>query len=226
MATVMITGASRGIGLGLVQEYLARGDQVIAACRNPSVDSLKSIDSDRLRTVAIDVSDNLSIEQAAASLGDVPIDILVNNAGVGGGQQQSLHTIEPEAWLQVLRINTLSPLFVTRAMLPGLKRATNAKVMVISSQLGAISYPSIRLYAYESSKAAVNKVVKGLAADLHDIGVGVFAIHPGWVKTDMGGPNAAISVKECTTGLVATFDKLTLANSGSFWQWNGTEHAW
>lgn len=227
MATVMITGANRGIGLGLVTQYLQQGFDVIAACRDPNASSLQEITgAEHLRVVAMDVGDKQSIAAAAKQLQGQAIDLLINNAGIGGGKQQGLRDIDEDAWLRVLRINTLAPLFVTRAMLPNLSLAKAPKVMVISSQLGAISYPNISLYAYESSKAAVNKVVKGMAADLKEQGIAVFAIHPGWVKTDMGSANAAITVAQSTSGLVNTFGKLSLQNTGTFWQWNGTEHAW
>jgi len=227
MALIMITGANRGIGLGLVQQYLAKGDQVVAACRDPAASALQKLRTNpNVQIITLDVGDQQSIADAANSLGGQTIDLLINNAGIGGGDEQSLHTIDPDQWLHVLRINALSPLLVTRALLPNLSLAEAPKVMMISSQLGAISYPNISLYAYESSKAALNKVVRGMAHDLRDRGIAVFAIHPGWVKTDMGGPNAAISVEESARGLVSTFDKLTIENSGSFWQWNGTEHAW
>ena len=228
MKTVFITGSNRGIGLGLVEHYLKLGDKVIAACRNPeTATELQSLsESGDLMIVKMDVGDQNSIEEAATLLKNVEIDLLINNAGIGGGQQQSLNEVDEANWMQVLRINTMSPLFVTRAFVPNLARSRQAKVMVLSSQLGAISYNNIGLYAYESSKAAVNKVVRGMALDLKSQGICVCALHPGWVKTEMGGPNAAISVEVSVVGLINTIDSLNLHKTGTFWQWDGSEHPW
>ncbi len=223
-----ITGCNRGIGLGLVEHYLKSGDAVIAFCRNRDTASeLTALQSlGQLHILTMDVNDNASIQAAVSQIENHPVDLLINNAGVGGGQQQSLEDIDPQQWLQVLQTNTLSPLFVTRALLPNLGLSQNPKVMIISSQLGAISYNNIGLYAYESSKAAVNKVVRGLAIDLKEQGITVCALHPGWVKTDMGGPNAEISVEVSVIGLANTIDNLNLSQTGSFWQWDGEEHPW
>ena len=227
MTKVLITGANRGIGLGLTQRYLEQGAEVIAACRDPSASALKNLShANKLTTMMLDVTDSQAIHQMTAELEGQAIDILINHAGGGGGDQQSLQVIEAEGWLEVLRVNTISPLLVTRAVLPNLRQAKQPKVFVISSQLGAISYPNIGLYAYESSKAAVNKVVVGMAGDLQEEGIAVFAIHPGWVKTDMGGPDAMITVEESTAGLLQVFNTLSLAKTGSFWQWDGSKHAW
>lgn len=228
MASVCITGGNRGIGLGLVKFYLQAGDSVIALCREPEkADELNALHSfGDLNLIALDVNDQASIQNAANQLGDRAIDILINNAGVGGGQQQSFFDIEPEQWLEVLRTNTLSPLFVTRALLPNLKRSRNPKVLMMSSQLGAISYNNIGLFAYESSKAALNKVVRGMAIELKADGIPVFALHPGWVKTDMGGPDAEIGVDVSVKGLANIIDNVNLSQTGTFWQWDGTEHPW
>jgi NAD(P)-dependent dehydrogenase (short-subunit alcohol dehydrogenase family) len=228
MATVLITGANRGIGLGLAKQYVGIGDKVIAACRNPDMaDALQRLSAaGDIKVVSLDVGDNQSVADLAHILAGQPIDVLINNAGVGGGQQQSLLELDEEQWLHVFRINTMAPVFVTRALLPNLVLAAKPKVMIISSQLGAISYPNIGVYAYESSKAAINKVVRGMAQDFKEKNIAVFAIHPGWVKTDMGGANAAITVDESTAGLVDTFAGLSMANTGTFWQWDGTQHEW
>lgn len=228
MTTVLITGANRGIGLGLVEQYLDKGAAVIATARQvKSADALSKLQSrGNLKILPLDVGSSDSIEQLAASLEGQCVDIVINNAGIGGGHSQSLHDIDVDSWLQVLHINTLSPLLLTRALLPNLKLSNNPKVMMMSSQLGAISYPNIGRYAYESSKAALNKVVKGMAEDLRQDHICVSALHPGWVKTDMGGPDAAITVETAAAGLVNTIEGLDMSETGSFWQWNGSRHDW
>lgn len=230
MKTICITGSNRGIGLGLVKYYLQSGDKVIAMCRNPvRATELKALSSSgNLSVIGMDIGDKQSIQQAVNQIGDCAIDVLINNAGVGGdgGQSQSLEQINEDDWLQVLRINTLAPFFVTRALLPSLRQSPAAKVMMLSSQLSVVSYNNIGLYAYESSKTALNKVVRGLSVDLEPEGICVCALDPGWVKTDMGGPNAEITVEQATNGLAKIIDGLDLSKTGTFWQWNGKEQSW
>jgi NAD(P)-dependent dehydrogenase (short-subunit alcohol dehydrogenase family) len=228
MSTVLITGANRGIGLGLVKAYLNRDWKVIATCRNPqNAKQLQALSkSDDLTVIGLSVDEPECIEKVAVELKETCIDLLINNAGVGGGTSQSLSEVDVENWLQVLKVNTVSPLLVTRAFLPNLRLSRAGQVMVVSSQLGAISYNNIGLYPYESSKAAVNKVVRGLSIDLKPEGISVCALHPGWVKTDMGGPNAEITVDEAVSGLVNTIEQLNLSKTGTFWQWDGSEHPW
>lgn len=225
---VVITGANRGIGLGLVGRYLRAGDSVIAGCRDPdAAHELKALSaSGDLGIKSLDIGSAHSIHQFAESLSGQPVDVLINNAGVGGGTEQSFMEINEADWLEVLRINTLAPMFVTRALLDNVRRGKLKKVMMMSSQLGAISYPSIGYYAYETAKAALNKAVRALAQDLEKDGICVCALHPGWVKTDMGGPGAPLDVESATTGLVSTIAKLDLKESGGFWQWNGKPHDW
>lgn len=226
MATIVITGASRGLGLEFVRQYAADGERIIAACRNPEgAAELKAVKGD-VRTFSLDVGDAASIERFAHDL-DVPaIDILINNAGVYG-KNQALGKMDYAGWEDVLRINTIGPLRLTEALLPKLAASERKLVVAITSQMGSIEdNGSGGYYAYRSSKAGLNMVVKSLAVDLKPKGVTAVVLHPGWVRTDMGGPNAPVEARDSVAGMRATIAKLRLADSGKFLDYRGRELPW
>jgi NAD(P)-dependent dehydrogenase (short-subunit alcohol dehydrogenase family) len=229
MLTILITGSNRGIGLELARQYAAAGDTVFASCRAPdSADALNRLASQsegRVIVQAMDVTDGASIADAAKAVGDRPIDILINNAGIMGGEDQSLDGVDSDDWVEALKVMTIGPLRVARAFLDNLRKAKNPKIAIMTSQMGATTWPMGGSYSYGSAKAAVNRVGIALALDLKDQVI-VSLIHPGWVRTDMGGPNADIAPEESAAGIRKVIAALTKAESGKFRKWNGDIHPW
>ena len=227
---VFITGASRGIGLELTRQYLSAGDHVFAAARNPSCDALAALKSqyaDTLTPVTLDVTDASSIAAAVQMLGDTPIHLLINNAGIFKSKPTELDTLDESTWVDEFRVNAISPLMVTRALKSNLAAAGSSVVGMMSSKMGSMGdNTSGGDYSYRSSKAALNAVSVSLAKDLAELGINVIAMHPGWVQTDMGGPNALIDVPTSAKGLKALLDKADLSVSGQFFDYSGTALPW
>jgi NAD(P)-dependent dehydrogenase (short-subunit alcohol dehydrogenase family) len=223
MATYLITGVGRGIGQELARVLLERGERVVGTLRDPARASgafNEFISGGQLKLLSLDVRDEASIAEAARSL-DEPVDVLVNNAGIIGPQRQSTLDMDFDGFLETLRVNTLGPLRVVQAFLPHLRRSKAAKIVTISSRMGSLSYAKSDRIAYRASKAAVNKVVQGLSTDLHEEGIVVISVHPGWVRTDMGGSGADISVQESAAGIIKLTDRISLAETGGFFDWQG-----
>ncbi len=221
MTTYLITGFGRGIGLALAQALLARGERVIGSVRSGEV----PLAHQNLRVLRFDVRDEGAIKAAAATVTD-PIDVVVNNAGIAGPRTLTTLDADFAAFAEVLDVNVLGPLRVIHAFLPHLRRSATPKVMTVSSQLGATDYPGSERIAYRVSKAAVNKLMQGVASDLAGAGVAVVTVHPGWVRTEMGGREAPLDPAESAAGLVGVLDGLTVQNSGRFLNWDGTERSW
>jgi NAD(P)-dependent dehydrogenase (short-subunit alcohol dehydrogenase family) len=225
VGTYLITGIGRGIGHELARVLLHRGDRVVGTLRDlgkiPSEWS-EFIAGGRLKLLALDVRDGSLIHEAAASI-DEPVDVLISNAGIIGPPRQSTLDMDFDGFLETLNVNTLGPLRVVQAFLPHLRRAKAAKVVAISSRMGSLSYAKSDRIAYRASKAAVNKVVQGLATDLRPEGIVAVSVHPGWVQTDMGGSGADISVEESVAGLIRLIDSLTMGKTGGFFDWMGAE---
>jgi NAD(P)-dependent dehydrogenase (short-subunit alcohol dehydrogenase family) len=230
MATVLITGANRGIGLALASLYLGRGDRVLATARDPAgathLATLGAGPAARLRVYRMDVGEAASIAEAKALIGDQPIDVLINNAGVIGPARQSALDMDFDGFARTLAVNTLGPLRVTQAFLPNLEAAPRGKVATISSQMGSLSNAAADRLAYRASKTAVNKLMQGLATELEPRGVAALTLHPGWVRTDMGGGGADLDVREAAAGIVATVEALKLATTGRFLNYRGETMPW
>lgn len=227
MSTILITGANRGIGLHMAQQYAARGDQVIACCRDPQkAPELSALDN--VRVEAVEVGDSASVAALKDRLGDMPIDVVINNAGMAGPgpEQQNAQQMDFDGWAETFNINTMAPLRVLQALRPNLAKGTNPKAVTITSQMGALSLDMPVMYAYCSSKAAVNKVMKMYAMDAANDKIAVQLIHPGWVKTDMGGEQAAIEPADSAAGIIKVVDDLSMENTATFMQWNGEPHGW
>lgn len=230
MSTILITGANRGIGLALTKIYAERGDKVFACCRDPEkaeeLTSLAQTAAVELISLAVDSEE--SVSAMAVKLAATPIEVLINNAGVIGGarETQTATSMDFSAWEQAFQVNTMGPVRVMQALLPSLKLASTAKIMNITSQMGAISCDFNMAYGYCATKAALNKFMRLAAQPLKSDGIAVGLVHPGWVQTDMGGPGAAITPEESAEGVVAIIDRLTLENTGRFWKWDGEEHEW
>jgi len=196
---------------------------VIGTLRNPDrVPSLSSefAASGRLILISLDVRGGRSITGAARQISE-PIDVLINNAGIIGPQRQSTPGLDFDGFLETFAINTLGPLQVAQAFLPNPRRAEGAKIVTISSRMGSLSYARSDRIAYRASKAAVNKVMQGLATDLQAEGIVAITAHPGLVRTDMGGAGADITVEESAAGLIRLIDGLTLKETGGFFDWQG-----
>jgi NAD(P)-dependent dehydrogenase (short-subunit alcohol dehydrogenase family) len=173
----------------------------------------------------MDVSDDASIHAAARAIGDRPVDVLINNAGIGGGKDQSLDQADTAAWMEAFQVMAIGPFRVIQAFLGNLKKAADPKVMTITSQIGATTWPMGGYYVYASAKAAVNRVMIAMARDLKGQ-VTIALVHPGWVRTDMGGPNADLSAEESAAGIRSVIASLSPADSGKFYKWNGDIHPW
>lgn len=227
METVFITGASRGIGLELARQFLALGYQVIATYRNQPTQELKNLlTNQNLSLFELEVTSESSIQALVDSLNGRSIDILVNNAGIIGADDQAFETMDSKLWLNTFAVNSVAPLMISRALLSSLEKSETPRIITISSQMGSLSRESLGMYAYRSSKAAVNKVMQVLALELKEKGITVCPVHPGWVQTDMGGKQADISVVESAGGIVRLIQRITIEESGKFFTWEGTEHPW
>jgi len=228
MKNVLITGTNRGIGLELTKRYLGEGNRVFATCRNPdtAVDLIALDENKNLNILALDVTDEEYISKASRSIGDEPIDVLINNAGVRGGDIQSFDSLDANAWMDTFSVNTIGPMRVANSFLENLKKGNQPRLIAISSQMGSLNRKGQGSYYYRSSKAALNMAMQLMARDLNQFGIIVCPVHPGWVRTDMGGSGADISVSESGTGLKNLIDTLTMKQSGRFWTWEGVEHEW
>ena len=228
MSNVAITGAGRGIGLELVKQYAAAGDRVYALCRSPDkADALKALAAASAGTIsvhAMDVSDDASVDAGAAAAGDGPIDILLNVAGVVGGNHQGLADRAWDDWQDAFNVMVIGPLRVMQAFLPRL--SSGAKIINITSQLAASTWPYGGYYAYGAAKAGLNRMMRSVALDVKDRGIIVGLVHPGWVQTDMGGAAAEITPQESASGIRQVTADWTLEQSGDFLKWNGETHPW
>jgi NAD(P)-dependent dehydrogenase (short-subunit alcohol dehydrogenase family) len=230
VSTVVITGSNRGIGLALASLYAQRGDTVFACCRTPGkAKELQALAKNHSVTVVpLDVGDDTSVAALAKQLASTTVDTLINNAGVSGGptERQTAMSMDFSAWAEAFNVNSLGPVRVMQALLPALKRSRSPKVMSVTSQLGAISLDMAFALGYSASKAALNKFMRLAASELKPHGIAVAVIHPGWVKTDMGGPGASITPSESAAGIANVIDQLSLQTTGGFWKWNGSRHEW
>lgn len=227
--TVLITGANRGIGLEFVKQYAADGWQVLACCREPSsasaLNALATEFADKVTVYALDVADFSQIETLADKLAAHAIDVLINNAGVY--PESALGEVDADAWAQAFKINSIAPLKMAEAFTAHVARSKHKKIVSLSSKMGSMDdNTSGGSYIYRSSKAAVNMVMKSLSIDLKPYGIACGVLHPGWVQTDMGGPNGLINTQQSVSGLRQVIAQLTLENTGRFIAFDGKEIAW
>ncbi|MGR5445375.1 SDR family oxidoreductase [Vibrio jasicida] len=226
--TAFITGANRGIGLSLTELYLQQGAQVHATSRNLTDSKELHALASRYNTLVLhelDVTDYQRVAQLASEL--PAIDLLINNAGYYGPKGYGFGNTDIEEWRQVFEINTIAPLKLVESFYPLLQQGKAKKIACISSKVGSMTEnTSGGAYIYRSSKAALNSVVKSLSNDLTDEGFTVLALHPGWVRTEMGGPNALIDTQTSADGLAKVIEQSTQENSGQFINYDGTELPW
>jgi NAD(P)-dependent dehydrogenase (short-subunit alcohol dehydrogenase family) len=226
MPTVLITGANRGIGLELAKQYAGDGWSVIATARDPkNADGLNALKGD-LRVEGLEVTDEKQIATLAKKLKGTAIDVLLNNAGMLTGYEPFGET-DTASWLRTLHVNSIAPLKLTEALVEHVASSRQKKVASITSGMGSIgSHASTGAYAYRSSKAALNMVMVTAANELRSRGISVAVISPGWVKTDMGGANATLDVKQSAAGIRKVIDKLNVGISGQFFNYSGENLPW
>lgn len=226
MPTVLITGASRGIGLEFVRQYAAAGWKVLACCRTPGkAADLNKITGD-VSVFALDVDDDQNIASLAQQLKSIPIDVLINNAGISKPEASTLGEISSEVWLQVFRTNTIAPLKMAEAFLPNMEAGKEKKLIAITSRLGSIELNEGGRYSYRSSKAALNSAWKSLAGDTAGKGMICVVFHPGWVQTDMGGASAPVKPSQSVAGMIRLISGFTRKDSGTFRNFDGESLPW
>lgn len=226
---VLITGANRGIGLGLTEYYLAKGAHVFACSRNPDgARELWEQERDygkRCQLVRLDVTDARDLAALPETLGDQAVDLLINNAGMLPENDSKFASLQADAMLKTFQVNVIGPLSVTQAVLPALRRSKHPIVVNITSKMGSLGdNRSGGNYAYRISKTALNMLNLNMAHELK--GLICVAIHPGWVETRMGGPNAPLTVATSISGITAVINKLTVQDSGKFFDYTGGEIPW
>ncbi|UTW44337.1 SDR family oxidoreductase [bacterium SCSIO 12696] len=229
MKTLLITGCNRGIGLELTRQYVQSGWRVHGCCRKPSPDlqQLQEEYSQQLVVHTLEVDSERSIAALAEAIGSEPIDLLLNNAGVYGGDGNRLGSLDVDEWLQVVRINTIAPLLMAQTFLDNVAASKGKTIAAVSSKVGSIEDNQRgSTYMYRSSKTALNQAMKSLSIDTAELGIKAVVLHPGWVQTDMGGPNALITTEQSATGLKKVLDELTPEQSGHFINYDGTEIPW
>ena len=230
MTNILITGANRGLGLGFVKRYLEKKVNVICTTRRiPESKELLACKAQYPKNLEILELDLLK-EDAASSLAkllkDKPIDILINNAGVGSSNQH-FEAVSSKPWLEVLKVNLIAPLLITQSIIDNVKKSSTKKIYFLSSQLGSIGEnTSGGMYIYRSSKTGLNQIVKSLSVDLMKHKITVISLHPGWVKTDMGGPNAPISVDKSIDGMIRVIETTGIRDTGKFLNYDGRELPW
>ncbi len=220
--TILITGANRGIGLALVKEALSKDFFVIACSRNDNNNqSLNSLKCKNLLLFKVDVTDEFSINKMGKAI-NKNIDFLVCNAGINNGYGSfDSDDHSKEKMLDVFNVNVIGPILTVRNVMHRINNRGN--IIIISSIMGVQKHEGSRATIYRASKAAVNNVMISMANDFKPNGISVTAFHPGWVKTDMGGPNATLSVKESASYLMSNFLKLNIEDSGQLFNYDGTK---
>ena len=227
MSTVLVTGANRGLGLEFCLQYLAAGWRVIATCREPRfAEKLDSLSGD-INVLELDVTNFKEVEKTAKALGSEKIDVLINNAGIYGSRETEFGETNFDDWVDVFRVNTQAPLKLVESFVDHVASSEMKVIVSISSLLGSIkANDSGGQYAYRSSKAALNALNKCLAIDLVGKDIIAIVVSPGWARTDMGGPNAHVDPADSVSGIRKLIDRLTLEDSGGFFNHDGKYLDW
>lgn len=232
MKTTLITGANRGIGLEFARQYAMDGWRVFASCRNPAAaDALNRLAAqypDQIAIYLLDVADHQQIDQLAHILSNQTIDLLINNAGVYPPEQGDVFgKTDYAAWDHAFAVNTMAPLRIVEAFIRQVSASQFKTVITVTSKMGSIAdNRGGGSYGYRSSKAAVNIVMKSLSIDLSASGIIAVLLHPGWVRTDMGGPNGLISVEQSVIGMRHVISRLKFEDSGKFYAFDGQAVPW
>lgn len=226
MPNAVITGANRGLGLEFTRVYLAAGWTVHAGCRHPTkADALRRLKGD-LHIHPLDVDDPKDSKALAKGLGGEPVDLLLNNAGIYGKRDVKLGGCDYDEFQQVLKTNVVAPIRLAEALAENVARSQQKKMAFVTSRMGSISQNAGGSMTYRTSKTALNMAVSCLALDLKSRGVTCILLHPGWVKTDMGGPNATVAIPESIAGMKQVIDRVTHEDSGKFYDYQGQPIPW
>jgi len=231
MKTVLITGANRGLGLEFCQQYAQADWQVIATCRQAEqASALNSLASQfaNIQIHALDISEHTQIDGLAKNLNKTNIDLIISNAGIyGDDSRHRFGQLDYAAWQQTFTVNVMASMKIAEAFMPALERSEQGLFVAISSLMGSLAdNNSGGSILYRSSKAALNAAMKSLAIDIKPQGVGVLIFHPGWVRTDMGGPNGLIDVAESITGMRQVIERFDQSQSGNFIKYDGSKMPW
>lgn len=221
MATVLITGANRGIGLEMARQYADNGWDVIGTAREP--EKAKELNAlDNVKTIQLDAVDDSSVSNFTAEIGDRAIDLYINNAGIFGP-----HEFDPDGWLDLFNVNVVAPVKLANTLKDNVAKSDGKKMVVISSQVGSIAEnENGDMMYYRTSKAAVNQAWKSLSNQWKDDGLTLAMMHPGWVQTDMGGAHADLTPEESVTGMRQVIDNLNQTQTGSFHDYSGRKIPW
>ncbi len=226
--TLFITGANRGLGLEFVRQYAIDGWQVIASCRDPfEAKALQSLKKNyaNISIIKLDVANFDEIYQIAETIKNVTIDLLINNAGIY--LDRATDRINVDDWVQTFKVNSIAPVILLNAFKSHLANSALKKAVTLSSKMGSIEDNSKGgSYLYRSSKAAVNMAIKTASIELKPFGISVATLHPGWVQTDMGGPDGLIDIPTSVNGLRLVINNLSLANTGHFIDYQGKSIPW
>ncbi len=227
MPTVLITGANRGIGFEFARQYASDGWRVIATCRDPAkAGELSALGGD-IEVHGLDVTDHARIQALAKSLKQSAIDLLLSSAGIYGPRSVPLGGVDYQSWAEVLRVNAMSPLKLSECFVDHVARSDLKQIVAVTSKMGSIAdNTSGGSYIYRSSKTALNAVMKSLSVDLAPSRVIVAVLHPGWVRTDMGGPRGLIEAKASVTGMRQVIAGLKPEDSGGFFNYDGAGIPW
>ncbi len=228
MGTVFITGANRGLGLEFVKEFSEKDYEVIATCRDPNSSSdltnLAKLNL-KIQLHQLDVSNTKNIQDLSNHLKNKPIDILINNAGIY--RSGSFNSVNKDSWVESFITNTIGPYEVIEYFLPNVLQGREKKVVSITSKMGSIDdNTSGGSYIYRSSKTALNSMMRSLTHDLKTNDIATMTLHPGWVRTDMGGPGGWIDVKESVSGMINQISNLSLQNTGRYIDYAGKPIKW
>lgn len=224
MPAILITGAGRGLGLELARQYAADGWSVIGTVRNEA--SRKALGALGARSYLLDVTDFDAVKRLGEQLRGERIDVLICNAGITGPRGMALGSFDYEEWDRVLRVNLLGAAATIEALVENVAASDRRIIAVMSSRMGSISSTSGATIPYSSSKAALNLVAKALSVQLSSRGIVLVALHPGWVKTDMGGAGAPLVPQESVRGLRRVLGTLTAKDAGAFLAHDGSVIPW
>lgn len=221
---VLVTGANRGIGLEFVQQLQANGYEVIGTARNPA--KATELQATGARVEQLDVTDQASVDSLAERLNGIAIDILINNAGMLNRGDSTLDTLDFDVMERSFQVNSLGPLRVTQALLPNLNAGEGKTIVNITSRLASIELSTGGLYSYRASKTALNQINKIVSSELASEGYTSIVMHPGWVRTDMGGASATLSTSESVSGMLKVIKGLTTESNGKFFNYDGEPLPW
>ena len=225
MPTLLVTGASRGLGLEFTRQFAASGWRIHAACRSPSAATDLAAVSGDVTIHQVDVTDGASVAALKTAIGDEPIDVLLNNAGVIGSRE-AFDGLDYEAWAGAMDTNIFGPMRMAQAFMDKVLASDRKQMVFISSKMGSIALTSPNAYVYRSSKAGLNMAVACLAMEKEAAGLTAILFHPGHVQTDMGGAAAPLTPPESVAGMKSVIEGLTPADNGTFKNYDGTPLPW